>query len=136
MLPPQVTAAVESLKDKVIALAGSELKKTQWGDKSERKPIEMWTSLAATVAGANQEAISKAFAQVLQMTKVVLMLHFIERLHSATQGHYSDRIKQQPPITAIHIDQSNPWHRLHWRRCQSAAACFQICSGSNAPVSF
>lgn len=77
MFPPQVTAAVESLKDKVIALASSELKKKRWEKKSDRKPIETWTLLASTLTGANQEPVSKAFAQVLPIAHAVWVFIFI-----------------------------------------------------------
>lgn len=66
----EVTAAVESLKDKVIACASLELKRKRWEHKRDWKPIEMWTSLASSVAGTTREPISKAFSQMLIISSI------------------------------------------------------------------
>lgn len=55
---------VESLKNKVISCVSFKLQKKRWEEKKARKPIEVWTHMASSVAGTLEESISTAFSQV------------------------------------------------------------------------
>ena len=61
---PQIHAVVEYLKGKVISLASLKLWKKSLEEKKVRKPIEVWTHMASSIAGSHEEAISNAFSQV------------------------------------------------------------------------
>ncbi|XP_035531585.1 snRNA-activating protein complex subunit 2 [Morone saxatilis] len=62
----EVQSLVESLKNKVISCASFALRQKRCEEEKVRKPIEVWTHIASTVAGAHEEAICTAFSQVLQ----------------------------------------------------------------------
>ncbi|XP_034413055.1 snRNA-activating protein complex subunit 2 [Cyclopterus lumpus] len=64
----EIQSVVEYLKDNVLSLASLTLKKRRWEEKMVRKPIELWTSMASTVAGTDEEPISAAFSQMLMVS--------------------------------------------------------------------
>ncbi|KAM7377710.1 hypothetical protein PAMA_014154 [Pampus argenteus] len=61
----EIQSVVETLKNKVISRASFELKKKRWEEKKVKKPIELWTHMASSVAGTLEEPISTAFSQML-----------------------------------------------------------------------
>ncbi|XP_032400343.1 snRNA-activating protein complex subunit 2 [Etheostoma spectabile] len=63
----ELQSVVEYLKNKVISLASQTLKEKRLEEKV-RKPIEVWTHLASTMAGTLEEPISTAFSQMLIVT--------------------------------------------------------------------
>ncbi|TNN41382.1 snRNA-activating protein complex subunit 2 [Liparis tanakae] len=61
-------SVVEFLKDSVLSLASLKLNERTLEEKTLRKPIEEWTSMASTVAGLDEEAITDAFSQMLMVS--------------------------------------------------------------------
>ncbi|XP_023124647.1 snRNA-activating protein complex subunit 2 [Amphiprion ocellaris] len=64
----EIHSVVESLKNKVISSASMKWKRKMWEEKKVRKPIEDWTNMASAVTGTLEEAISKAFSQMLTVS--------------------------------------------------------------------
>ncbi|XP_034712663.1 snRNA-activating protein complex subunit 2 [Etheostoma cragini] len=60
----ELQSVVEYLKNKVISSASQTLKEKRLEEKV-RKPIEVWTHLASTMAGSLEEPITTAFSQML-----------------------------------------------------------------------
>nr|XP_043878214.1 snRNA-activating protein complex subunit 2 [Solea senegalensis] len=61
----EIHSVIEYLKKKVIGSVNSKLTRKILQGKKIRKPIEVWTHMASTVAGTLEEPISAAFSQML-----------------------------------------------------------------------
>nr|XP_020469961.1 snRNA-activating protein complex subunit 2 [Monopterus albus] len=61
----EIRSFVEDMKNEVITRASFNLKKKRWKEKNDRKPIEVWTDMASTMAGTYEQSISSAFSQML-----------------------------------------------------------------------
>ncbi|XP_027895109.1 snRNA-activating protein complex subunit 2 [Xiphophorus couchianus] len=61
----EISAMVDSLKNKTISSARFQLQMKNWEEKQFRRPIEEWTHMASTLAGTLEKVISAAFSQML-----------------------------------------------------------------------
>ncbi|KAM8898475.1 uncharacterized protein snapc2 isoform 1-T1 [Spinachia spinachia] len=64
----ELQTLVDSLKDSVLSLVSYKLNKRRLEEESARKPIDMWTQMASTVAGSREQAITAAFSQILMVS--------------------------------------------------------------------
>ncbi|XP_043953842.1 snRNA-activating protein complex subunit 2 [Gambusia affinis] len=61
----EISAMVDSLKNKTISSARFQLRMKNWEEKQFSRPIEEWTYMASTLAGTLEKVISAAFSQML-----------------------------------------------------------------------
>ncbi|XP_068580842.1 snRNA-activating protein complex subunit 2 [Cebidichthys violaceus] len=61
----EIQCVVEYLKNRVISLVSCKMKKKRLEEEKVRKPIELWTHMASSIAGTLEEPISAAFSQML-----------------------------------------------------------------------
>ncbi|KAL6118852.1 snapc2 [Pungitius sinensis] len=64
----ELQTLVDFLKDNMLSLVSFKLNKRRLEEKSARKPIDMWTQMASTIAGSREEAITAAFSQMLMVS--------------------------------------------------------------------
>ncbi|CAN9509795.1 unnamed protein product [Ophioblennius macclurei] len=61
----EICSVVELLKKQVISSTAAWLQKETQVEQSSRRPIQMWTQLAAAVTGRHEEVVTSAFSQIL-----------------------------------------------------------------------
>ncbi|XP_054914522.1 snRNA-activating protein complex subunit 2 [Poeciliopsis prolifica] len=61
----EISAMVDSLKNKIISSARFQLRLKNWEEKQFSKPIEEWTHMASSLAGSLEKVIAAAFSQML-----------------------------------------------------------------------
>uniref|UniRef100_A0A3B4X4I9 Uncharacterized protein n=1 Tax=Seriola lalandi dorsalis TaxID=1841481 RepID=A0A3B4X4I9_SERLL len=61
----EVQAVVESLKNKMITSVSLKLRKKRLEEEKTRKPIDVWSHMASSLAGTVEEQITGAFSQMM-----------------------------------------------------------------------
>ncbi|XP_034532824.1 snRNA-activating protein complex subunit 2 [Notolabrus celidotus] len=89
----EIQSMVDSLKDRVISTVSYRYRRRKREERRVKKPVELWTHMASSVAGTLEETINTAFAQML--------------IVSSTEPR-TLRNSDPPKVQAPNTDQSRP----------------------------